>query len=390
MPLSHFVRALVSATALLAGVPGVAASEPFDWRIPSWLPPPAVPPDNPMSEAKVELGRRLFYDRRLSRDGSMACADCHRQSRAFTDGRPVPVGITGERHARNAMSLANAGYLPVLTWGNPNLTRLEQQALLPLFGETPVEMGMAGREQELFAWLRADPVYPPLFERAFPERAGAIDLATLTRALAAFQRTLISARSPYDRYRYERDRGAISAAARRGERLFFGERLECFHCHGGLHFTDSLVHSRKPFAESAFHNTGLYNLDGKGAYPQQNPGLAEHTGRPEDMGRFRTPSLRNVALTAPYMHDGSVASLSAAIDHYAGGGRAAGQGRRSPLTSPFVRGFRLSPREKADLLAFLNSLTDRDFVAAERFANPWKEGPNAAAGRDPKVVRLKQ
>lgn len=140
----------------------------YRWHIPSWLPPPVVPADNPMSEAKVELGRRLFYDPRLSADGTMSCASCHEQARAFTDARPTPSGVTGDVHPRNAMSLANAGYLPVLTWANPLQTRLEQQALVPMFGESPVEMGMAGREQALFDRLHREPVYPPLFVRLFP------------------------------------------------------------------------------------------------------------------------------------------------------------------------------------------------------------------------------
>lgn len=345
----------------------------FRWRLPAWLPPPVVPADNPMSEAKVELGRRLFYDKRLSVDGTMSCASCHEQARAFSDGRTVPSGVTGERHPRNAMTLANVAYLPVLTWNNPLLTRLEHQALIPMFGESPVEMGMAGREKELFASLAADPTYPALFRQAFPERTGAIELGTITKALAAFQRTLISAHAPYDRYRYGRDTDALSPSAKRGEALFFSERLECFHCHGGVHLTDNLVHSRKPFAEYAFHNTGLHDRDGKGAYPADNVGLIEHTGRPDDMGRFRTPSLRNVAVSAPYMHDGSIADLAGVIAHYAAGGRA-----RGPLTSLFLPGFRLSADETADLLAFLESLTDRDFLADPRFANPWKSGPNAA------------
>lgn len=348
-----------------------AQKMPYRWHLPVWLPAPTVPADNPMSEARVELGRHLFYDKRLSRDGSMSCATCHEQSRAFADGRVTPFGITGERHPRNAMSLANVAYLPVLTWSNPLLTRLEHQALVPLFGESPVEMGLAGAELELFARLAAEPAYPPMFSAAFPDRRGAIALDTITRALAAFQRTLISADAPYDRYRYGGDASAISASAKRGEALFFSERLECFHCHGGVHLTDNLIHSRKPFAEFAFHNTGLYDRDGKGAYPGDNIGLIEHTGRPEDMGRFRTPSLRNVELTAPYMHDGSIASLREVIDHYAAGGRA-----RSALTSAFLPGFKLTHQETDDLLAFLLSLTDRGFVANPRFANPWKTGPN--------------
>ena len=361
--------------AILSGAATVALAQQgtsWRWQLPAWLPAPLVPADNPMSQAKVDLGRHLFYDKRLSRDGSMSCATCHEQARAFADGQATPAGVTGERHPRNSMSLANVAYLPVLTWANPLLTRLEHQALIPMFGESPVEMGLVGREEELFAELAADPAYPPMFRAAFPGTDSKIHLGSITKALAAFQRTLISADAPYDRYRYGGESDAISPAARRGEALFFSERLECFHCHGGVHFTDNLVHSRKPFAEYAFHNTGLYDRDGKGAYPPDNVGLVEHTGRPEDMGRFRTPSLRNVELTAPYMHDGSVATLEEAIAHYAAGGRA-----RSPLTSEFLPGFRLSTEETADLVAFLRSLTDRAFVADPRFANPWKTGPNA-------------
>ena len=270
------------------------------------------------------------------------------------------------------MSLANVAYHPVLTWANPLLDSLEKQALVPMFGEAPVEMGLAGREHALFARLAADPMYPGRFRSAFQERNGAIDLGTITKALAAFQRTLVSADAPYDRYRYGGRSDAISPAAKRGEALFFSERLECFHCHGGVHLTDNLVHRRKPFAEFGFHNTGLYDRDGKGAYPADNVGLIEHTGRAEDMGRFRTPSLRNVALTAPYMHDGSIERLEDVILHYGAGGRA-----RSGLTSPFLPGFTLSTSEIADLIAFLESLTDERFVADPRFADPWPEGSEA-------------
>jgi cytochrome c peroxidase len=361
---------LITAATFLLVTAAARTEQGYRWHIPAWLPPPLVPDDNPMAEAKVELGRRLFYDPRLSADGTMSCASCHEQARAFADARPTPSGVTGEAHPRNAMSLANAGYLPVLTWANPLLTRLEQQALVPMFGESPVEMGMAGREQALFDRLRHEPVYPPLFRAAFPEREGVIDLGTITKALAAFQRALVSAGSPYDRYRYGGEPNAISASAKRGEALFFSERLECFHCHGGVHLTDSLVHARKPFAEYAFHNTGLYDRDGKGAYPADNTGLLEHTGRAEDMGRFRTPSLRNVELTAPYMHDGSIATLEEVVAHYEAGGRA-----RGPNTSSFLPGFRLSAGEHQDLVAFLKSLTDRDFVSDPRFADPWKASP---------------
>jgi cytochrome c peroxidase len=317
---------------------------------------------------------------RLSADGSMACASCHEQARAFTDGKARSRGVIGEATARNSPSLANVAYLPILTWANPNLRSLEQQALMPIFGTHPVEMGMAGREDVLFARPAADARYREMFRAAFPERAGEIDLGTITRALAAFQRALVSIGSPYDAYRYGGQPDAVSAAAKRGEALFFSERLECYHCHGGVHLTDTLAHARLAWPEFGFHNTGLYNRDGKGAYPADNPGIAEHTGDPQDMGRFRTPSLRNIALTAPYMHDGSIATLDAVIDHYAAGGRTIhagpdrGRGSASPLRSPLIVGFRISSAERVDLIAFLESLTDRGFVTDPPFADPFAGG----------------
>lgn len=369
------VAALTAAAVALLG----AAGEAWRWPLPDWVPPPAVPADNPMSADKVQLGRHLFYDKRLSRDGGLACASCHEQARAFTDGKAVSKGVTGDPGTRSAMSLTNVAYLPVLTWQNPQLSSLEVQALIPLFGEHPVEMGLAGREQQLFAMLQADPVYRRLFARAFPDEARQGDaalysLATLTRALASFQRSLLSFGSPYDRYRYGGRADALSAAARRGEELFFGEKLECYHCHGGFNFTDNLKHARSAFTETGFHNTGLYNVDGQGAYPGTSPGIVEFTGEPRDAGRFRTPTLRNVAVTAPYMHDGSIATLPQVLrEHYARAGRAVSLGQgRNPLRSEFIAGFQISEAEIADVVAFLESLTDEAFLRDPRHADPWR------------------
>lgn len=350
----------------------------WDWNLPEGFPTPAVPADNPMSEAKVELGRRLFYDTALSGNQTQSCASCHHQPSAFTDGLPRSVGSTGEVHPRNAMSLTNVAYVPRLTWASPILATPEEQALVPLFGEHPVELGLAGREGELLARLARDPVYPALFQEAFPSAAEPISIGSVVRALAAFQRTLISHRSPYDRYVYEGDDTALSASALRGAELFFSEALECFHCHGGFNFTDSVQHDGTVANEAAFHNTGLYNVDGRGGYPADDRGLMELTGDRRDMGRFRAPTLRNVELTAPYFHDGSADTLDEVIDHYAAGGRTledganAGIGAESPLKSIFVRGFRLSDDERADLLAFLRSLTDPHFVTDPRFASPFE------------------
>nr|WP_296576391.1 methanobactin export MATE transporter MbnM [Phreatobacter sp.] len=368
---------------------GRAASpqSPFRWDIPAWLPPPPVPADNPMSAEKVALGRHLFYDARLSRDGTLACVSCHLPQHGFADRRPLAVGVDGERAHRNAMGLANVGYLPVLTWSNPNLTSLEFQALIPIFGTHPEEMGMAGREETLFATLSADADYQRLFRAAFPERGGEISLFTLTRALAAFQRTLISATSPYDRYKYGGDEMALSEQAKRGEALFFDHRLECYHCHSGFNFTNTWQSSRMPFPEVGFHNNGLYNIGAEGAYPRSAPGLIEHTGKAEDMGRFRTPSLRNVELTAPYMHDGSIATLEEVVRHYEAGGRRvhagpnAGIGADSPFKDFLIQGFRLADEERADLIAFLRSLTDQSFIENRAFSDPWPVGHPATQKR---------
>ena len=313
-----------------------------------------------MSAVKVELGRRLFHDQRLSLNQTQSCASCHQADKALTDGQPLPLGSTGEMGRRNSMSLLNVAYLPTLTWGNPSIRSLEQQVLLPLLGEHPVELGMAGQEAVLIERLRKDRDYPKLFRRAFPERRGEISLWTLTRAIAAFERTLLAFDSPYDRYRYGGDELAISDSAKRGEALFFGERLECYHCHGGLNFTDNLIHRRLRQPEVGFHNTGLHNTDGRGAYPPGQSGAREFTGTPGDEGRFRTPSLRNVADTSPYMHDGSIATLEdVLLKHYAIKGRAAtSPGGPSPMRSPFLQGFQLSEQELQDVLAFLRSLSD--------------------------------
>lgn len=339
------------------------ASEPqsYRWALPEGFPVPAVPEDNAMTEAKVDLGRHLFYDKRLSVDGSLSCASCHEQKLAFSDGKTVPVGVHGDVLTRNSMALFNLAYTPILTWANPQLKHLEVQMLIPLFGEDPPELGQVGKEAELLAALAAVPLYQQKFAAAFPESAEPFSLKHLTQALASFERSLISADSPYDRYIYQADDGAISDGARRGEALFFSERLECFHCHGGFNFSDSTQHAGSSFVEFNLHNTGLY-----AEYPATGQGLKDVTGREADSGKFKAPSLRNIAVTAPYMHDGSVKDLDAVIDHYAAGGRA-----DHPNKSGFIKGFVLSKSERADLLAFLESLTDETFLNNPAYSDPF-------------------
>lgn len=351
---------------------GIARAEPYRWNIPDWAPPPAVPGDNPMNASKVELGRRLFYDRRLSINGTISCASCHQQDRAFTDGNRVSVGVTGQPGVRNAMTLTNVAFLSTLTWANPSLTRLELQAIRPLLNQHPVEMGMYGKEPELIGKVASDTDYPRLFRAAFPETKGRIDLSSIVRALAAFGRTLLSFNSAYDRYKFGGDASALSDAARRGETLFFSDRFNCGRCHSGINFTDS-TYRGGPRPNAVFHNTGLYNVDGNGSYPKADGGLRIRTRAPGDEGRFRTPTLRNIALTAPYMHDGSIATLPEVIrDHYAKGGMAAHSGQgASPLRNPLVAGFSISAAELDELIAFLESLTDHEFVTSEEFSDPF-------------------
>ncbi|MBK6529660.1 MAG: di-heme enzyme [Deltaproteobacteria bacterium] len=357
--------------------PPVEAAEPLlTIEAPAGFPPQRLSPDNPYSLEKARLGRYLFYDRRLSGNETQSCGSCHQQSRAFSDGRATGLGSTREDHPRGPMSLANVGYFSALTWANPVQRELERQALVPLFGERPVELGLVGREAEMLDRLRRDRRYQQMFPRAFPSDADPFTVANVTRAIAMFERTLVSADSAFDRFS-RGDATAMSQSAQRGNQLFFSERLECFHCHGGYAFTDSVVSANSAFDETAFHNTGLYNVDGRGAYRSQSTGVRDVTGRDEDMGRFRAPTLRNIAVTAPYMHDGSIATLDGVIDHYAAGGRTiaggpnAGVGRDNPLKSGFITGFTLTEQERRDLIAFLEALTDERFLHDPRYADPF-------------------
>jgi len=340
------------------------------------FPAPPVPADNPLTLAKVELGRHLFYDKNLSINKTTSCATCHQQKFAFTDGKAQAEGALGDLHPRSSMSLANIAYAKSLNWADPFTEKLEHQLLVPLFAEEPLEMGMAGQEQVIIDYLKAKKPYKKLFKRAFSGEK--ISILNLANALANFQRVLISANSAYDQYLLGNNE-AMSASALKGMNLFFSEKVECFHCHGGFNFSDSTKHANEGSVVKEFHNTGLYNLDALGAYPASNTGVHEITKKPEDMGKFKAPTLRNIALTAPYMHDGSIESLEKVLQHYADGGRHletgeyAGDGSKNPLKNELIKGFDLSQSEQKDLVEFLNSLTDEEFIRKKAFSDPWQE-----------------
>jgi cytochrome c peroxidase len=254
----------------------------FDWPLPDGVPPPAVPADNPMSEAKIALGRRLFHDPRLSANGTIACASCHRQALAFTDGRGRAVGATGEIHPRGAMSLVNVAYASRLTWANHLLDRMEIQALIPMFGDEPIEMGMGGREDEIIAMLKRDPAYRQAFPAAFPGDRDPYSILNTVRSIASFVRTIVSFDSPYDRY-VRGDASALSDSQFRGMQLFFSERLECFHCHGGLNFTDSSTHANAVIESVGLLNHVRFNWVGSGRFRAVNRGLHDMKGDSLDL-----------------------------------------------------------------------------------------------------------
>jgi cytochrome c peroxidase len=390
-----FLRlALLCLVAAWLATPALVSAKPFEWNLPRGYPPPFIPEDNPMSWEKVELGRLLFYDKRMSGNETFACASCHQQELAFTDGLPQAMGSTGGTHLRASMSLVNIGYNGALTWANPSLFLLENQALTPMFGDDPiVELGLTDRFQ-LLDRLQADARYRRMFAEAFPQQAdpfsGDVGLDNVTKSIASFQRTLISFNAPVDRYLTGVDDRALSASALRGMDLFYttvrpnGKPPECNHCHGNqITFGSTFTSDGSQLPEAGFSNTALYALhDGPcppelsrqtgelepGNYPPGNRGAYELIHDcPNKMGYFKAPTLRNIAVTAPYMHDGSIATLDEVIDHYAAGGRAP----NNPYKSEFLSGFTVNAQERQDLLAFLDSLTDEEFLTNPKFADPF-------------------
>ncbi len=346
-----------------------------DLNLPLHFPAPEAPGDNPLTDASIELGRHLFYDLELSGPGTISCSGCHKQEFAFADNLAISLGADGEEGSLNAPGLANLIYARPLGWAHQHTELIEEQLLGPMFSSSPIEMGIAGNEERVTRRMREKATYISLFEQAYPGEG--IDLKLARLALASFVRSLVSYQSPFDRF-LAGEKAAISPDAERGSRLFYSERLGCSHCHVGFNFTTA-THSQSTQGPrtSPFHNIGLYNLGGTGDYPTSAQGLITESGFDKDMGRFRVPSLRNVALTAPYGHDGSVESLEDFIRIYEAGGRVidegskAGDGRISPWRSPDLKSFTLDDSERADLIAFLTSLSDASLVVDPSLATPW-------------------
>lgn len=323
-----------------------------------------VPADNPLTEEAVELGRRLFYDPRLSSNNAVSCSTCHMQRLAFTDGRRTGVGVSGKPLAFNSMSLANLIWGPQRFFWNGRVATLEEQVLVPL--QHPDEM--AQDPDALVDELSEDPAYRELFDAAY----GELSTSAITKALAAFQRTLVSANSRYDRYL--RGELALSAQEELGRKLFMAHPDAKVSLRGGNCIDCHSQFLTSGFATSfdGFSNNGLDDEAGL------QPGLQEFTGNPAHRGLFKVPTLRNIALTAPYMHDGRFATLEQVLQHYNEGIRPSST--LSPLIAEadnlgtFAPGrisLNLTDGEQAAIIAFLHTLTDEEFVSAERFADPF-------------------
>lgn len=341
----------------------------------------ALPPHFPdfrhpvPTQAEAELGRLLFHDFRLSVDDARSCGICHEGKKGYTDGFAKAVGALGDAHTRNTLSLLNLAWRGPLGWVRPDLTDLTEQMQVPLYGVHPVEMGTD--PASLPDRLAGIPQYPPAFAAAFPDDPAPITMANIEAALVAYELLTIAGDTPYDRH-LQGDARALSADARAGMDLFHSERLGCGGCHGGLFFDLPTDATGEPTADRPeYVNVGMYNTDGAGGLPVEETGLHALTGDPADMGRFRVPSLRGVAETGPWGHDGSFPSLGDIIDAYARGGRLLvggpypGDGAQSPFKDPRITGFDITETEKRQLIAFLEALTDEEANARPFLQTPW-------------------
>ena len=303
---------------------------------PLGLPPVPIPADNHPTTATIALGRRVFYDPRLSINGTIACATCHNPRYYFTDGASVSQGVGGSRGVRNAPTILNAAYLPFQFWDGRAIT-LEQQAASPIVN--PVEMKNENHKAAVTR-LQRDPAYRQLFAQAFGSPD--VTIGRVEKALASFERTALSGNSPFDRYQYSGDRSALTPAQVRGLAVFIDPtRGNCAVCH-------TLTEHTALFTDGQFHNTGEGVTD---AGDFSDVGRYHETKIATDTGAFLTPTLRNVARTGPYMHDGHMKTLQEVVDFYAG------QGNSNPYLDPEMKRIHLSGQDRADLVQFLEGLT---------------------------------
>lgn len=367
--LNHFFRkglkAGVVVTSLLACT-GLGA--------PLGLPPVPVPADNPIIPEKVKLGDKLFHDKRFSSTGEVSCATCHDREKGFADGLPVSEGINKLRGTRNAPTVINAAYLRTQFWDGREPT-LEDQSMQPFVN--PVEMALPSHEP-ILQIVRKDPDYQDLFAKAFGKSGGQVTMKEVSQAIATFERTLIAGNSPFDRYYFGGDKKAMSPAAIRGLDLFVNQG-RCVSCH-------VIEQTQALFTDNRFHMIGLAaqqmpkDLDELLAAVEEvkqkgtdiavlshektsSLGRFAVTRDLTDLGAFKTPTLRNIALTAPYMHDGSLKTLEEVIQFYNLGGRLKESDPVPELLSGGIRPLNLTKDQEADLVEFLKALTSPEFAS---------------------------
>jgi cytochrome c peroxidase len=326
----------------------------------------SLPEANPLTRESVELGRRLFYDTRLSGNNQVSCATCHVQDLAFTDGRRTAIGVSGKPLALNSMSLANLMWGPRHFFWNGRSASLEEQALVPIQHQDEMDQDL----EDLLGELASDPEYVRQFAAAY----GDISAESLASALAAFERTQISSNSRYDQFlRGERQ---LSDLEEHGRKLFMAHPDVKVSLRGG-----NCIDCHSQFLTSGF-NTSFDGFTNNGLDSEADlaPGLSEVTGKQEHRGLFKTPTLRNIALTAPYMHDGRFSSLEEVLDHYNEGikgsstlsplMREAGNEERNPADRISLN---LTEDEQTAIIAFLHTLTDEQFVTDSQFSDPFLE-----------------
>jgi cytochrome c peroxidase len=305
-------------------------------NIPTGFPDIVYPDDNQFSLEKWDLGKQLFFDPRLSIDNSISCGSCHKQDLSFADQSDVSLGVSNRLGTRNTPSLANVAYHPYYT-REGGVPTLEMQVLVPIQEHNEFDFNII----EIVKKLEKDPYYSQQSQKAYGR---AFDHFVITRALACFERTLISGNSKFDKYFYQDSEFTLTASEIRGMDLFFSDEIGCSNCHGDYNFTNY-----------EFENNGLY-------LEFEDEGRFRLTGESEDIGKFKVPSLRNVSVTAPYMHNGSLSSLDEVIEHYIAGGQP------HPNKSSLITSLVLSPKDKSDLIAFLHTLTDHEFLTNTLFA----------------------
>jgi cytochrome c peroxidase len=301
---------------------------------PAGFPELVFPEDNAFTEARWALGKKLFFDPILSRDNSISCASCHHPERAFTEDRKFSLGIESRAGSRNAPTLANIGYHPYLM-REGGVPTLEMQVLVPIQEHAEFDFNILLIADR----LKEDSTYVQASWEAYGREP---DAFVISRAISCFERTIISGNSRYDQY-FNKEIARLSDAEMRGKELFFSERFSCSACHSGFNFTNY-----------SFENNGLYEV-------YEDQGRFRLTGEARDVARFKVPTLRNIAVTSPYMHDGSVATLEEVVEHYNTGGK--NHEHKHPLIKPLY----MTTSEKTDLVAFLKTLTDYEFLSDPKF-----------------------